>query len=326
MRIVLPILLAALLLGAALLPSRADAAPTTDAPAPADERAAVLVTGASSGIGRATAELLAKNGYHVFAGARKQADLDALDALDHVQSVRLDVTDAEQIAAAVALVEESGRELAGLINNAGVLVMAPLVEVTDEDLAFQMDVNVNGVVSVTSAFTPLLVKSKGRVYTTGSISGFVTWAFGGPYTMSKHAVEAYTDCLAAELAPHGVHVGVVEPGNFRSRIMESMVDRMKSRGYAGEGSLYEGSLDRIMGGDTSRGQHPEPDAVAQVFLEGLRSETPRRRYMVTPNAREARMTLQATLARVVQLNAGSSHPVDAEELHEMLDAALEASR
>ncbi|MEL6431403.1 MAG: SDR family NAD(P)-dependent oxidoreductase, partial [Planctomycetota bacterium] len=171
---------------AALLPAQNTAQSDAASDPPAPTRA-VLVTGASSGIGRATAERLAREGFHVYAGARKDADLAALDALDNVEAVRLDVTDTDQIAAAVAQVSRGGRGLYGLINNAGVLVMAPLTEVTEADLDFQMDVNVRGPYRVTKAFAPLLVESKGRVLTTGSISGFVTWPMGGPYTMSKHA-------------------------------------------------------------------------------------------------------------------------------------------
>ncbi|MEL6906159.1 MAG: SDR family oxidoreductase [Planctomycetota bacterium] len=306
---------------AALLPAQNTAQSDAASDPPAPTRA-VLVTGASSGIGRATAERLAREGFHVYAGARKDADLAALDALDNVEAVRLDVTDTDQIAAAVAQVSRGGRGLYGLINNAGVLVMAPLTEVTEADLDFQMDVNVRGPYRVTKAFAPLLVESKGRVLTTGSISGFVTWPMGGPYTMSKHAVEAYTDCLAAELGPLGVHVGVVEPGNFRSAILANMVDRMKDRGYCGKGSLFEGQLDRILDGDASRAEHASPDAVAAVFVEALTAERPPRRHMVTPNAREAEMTLRAALGRAVELNAASSHPISDDELHALLDEAL----
>ncbi|MEM8710938.1 MAG: SDR family NAD(P)-dependent oxidoreductase, partial [Planctomycetota bacterium] len=171
----------------------------TPVAAMAAPKRAVLVTGASTGIGRRTAEHLAANGFHVYAGARKQADLDALNKLDNVEAIRLDVTVPGDIAAAVRTVREAGRGLHGLINNAGVVVMAPLTEVTEDDLHFQMDVNVYGPYRVTKAFADLLIESGGRVSTTGSISGMVTWGLGGPYTMSKHAIEAYTDCLAAEL-------------------------------------------------------------------------------------------------------------------------------
>lgn len=286
-------------------------------------RKAVLVTGASSGIGRRTAEVLAKNGYFVYAGARKDKDLAALNDLKNVEAIRLDVTSAEDIAAAVQRVTAGGRGLYGLINNAGVLVMAPMIEVTEEDLDFQMDVNVGGPYRVTKAFAPLLIESGGRVMTTGSISGFVTFGFGGPYTMSKHALEAWTDVLAAELAPLGVQVSIVEPGNFDSAITANMIDRMKGQGYGGEGSYYEGLMGEILKGSGDRSQYEAPDRVAEAFLVALDSESPRRRYMVTPNQAEADITLAAALSRVAQINGGHKFSRSREALHVMLDQALD---
>ena len=300
-----------------------DAETPSQDPPPAAAQRAVLITGASSGIGLRTAEVLAENGFYVYAGARKDEDMKALDALENVEAVRLDVTKPDQIAAAVEQVETGGRGLDGLINNAGVLVLAPLVELTEDDLAFQMDVNVWGPYRVTKAFAPLLIESKGHVLTTGSISGFLSWRFGGPYCMSKHAVEAFSDVLHTELAPFGVRVSVVEPGNFKSAIMTNMVERMKARGYGGEDSLYGEALNRMMEGPTDRGQYKEPDAVAETFLTALNSDAPQRRYMVTPNQNEAERTIRDTLRRVAELNAGHPHAFDRKALHAMLDEALD---
>ena len=296
-------------------------AQSSAAPEPGQQRA-VLITGASSGIGRATAELLAAEGFYVYAGARSQEDLDALNAIDNIEAIRIDVTDPDEIAAAVETVRAGGRGLYGLINNAGVAVIAPMIEVTEEDLAFQLDVNVYGPYRVTKAFAPMLIESKGRVYTTGSISGFVVWGFGGPYTMSKHAVEAFTDALAAELAPFGVHVGVVEPGNYKSEIMASMKQRMLDRGYAAEGSLYAEQLAGLMEMPADRAQYKEPDEVARAYLAALTAETPKRRYMVVPTRAEAEITARAVLRRLVQLNEDQPYSFSREELIGMLDQAL----
>lgn len=294
-------------------PSGQESAPT--------ERA-VLVTGASSGIGRRTAERLAANGFYVYAGARKDKDIAALSALERIEGIRLDVTVPEEIDRAVQTVRDGGRGLYGLVNNAGVLVMAPMIEVTEDDLDFQMDVNVWGPYRVTKAFAPLLIESKGRVTTTGSISGFVTWGLGGPYTMSKHAVEAYTDVLAVEMQQFGVSVSIVEPGNFRSSIQKNMAERMKAKGYGGKDGPYGGRLDRFMKGTLERTDYDEPDAVADAFLAALTDENPRRRYMVTPNQREAEMTIRAALKRVAELNGDHPFSYDEETLHKMLDEAL----
>ncbi len=200
--------------------------------------------------------------------------------------------------------------------------MAPMTEVTEEDLAFQTDVNVMGPYRVTKAFADLLIESKGRVLTTGSIAGFVTWGLGGPYTMSKHAVEAYTDCLAEELEPLGVGVSVIEPGNFRSRIWTSTIDRMKAKGYTAEGSRYEDALKRFMDRGGINAEQKDPLPVAKAFHAALTSPKPSRRYMVTPNQQEAEMTLQAIFRRIAQLNADHPFTYSREELHGMLDKEL----
>lgn len=282
----------------------------------------VLVTGASSGIGRKTTELLASNGFFVWAGARKDADLAALDAIPNVKGIRLDVTKQDQIDAAVETVRASGRPLDALINNAGVAVLAPLIELRESDLRDQFDVNVFGPYRVTKAFAPLLIESKGRVATTGSISGIVNWPMGGAYTMSKHAVEAFTEVLAQELLPFGVRVSVIEPGNYRSEIMVSMRQRLLDGGYAGEGSRYQKQLDRLVQQPTDRAQYAEPDDVAAAFLAALTAEQPKLHYLVVPNRREAELTIRAAIARVAQLNRDQPFAYDREALVRMLDEEL----
>jgi NAD(P)-dependent dehydrogenase (short-subunit alcohol dehydrogenase family) len=298
--------------------------PTQEPPPAAPARRAVLVTGASSGIGRRTTELLAANGFFVYAGARKDADLAELAALENVQAIRLDVTIPAQIEAAVRTVRDAGRGLWGLVNNAGVAVLAPLIEMRDEDLAFQLDTNVFGPFRVTKAFAPLLIESKGRVAITGSISGAVTWAMGGAYTMSKHAIEAYTDVLALELQPFGVQVSVVDPGNYRSEIMTNMRQRLIDAGYTGEGSRYEGQMERLLAQPADRAQFKEPDEPAAAFLHALRDPNPKRRYLVVPNQGEAEATLKAALKRVAQWNAAQPYTCDRDALVRMLDEALAA--
>lgn len=143
---------------------------TLAAQSPTAQRA-VLVTGASTGIGRTMTELLASKGHFVYAGARKDQDLADLNKIPNVQAIKLDVTSKADIAAAVVTVERGGRGLYGLVNNAGVAVAEPLIEMEEEDLTFVFDVNVYGPFRMTKAFSKLLIASKGRVVTTGSISG-----------------------------------------------------------------------------------------------------------------------------------------------------------
>jgi NAD(P)-dependent dehydrogenase (short-subunit alcohol dehydrogenase family) len=290
------------------------------------EQKAILLTGSSSGIGRKTAELLAAKGFFVYAGARKEKDLKELSAIKNVQGVRLDVTIPSEIEAAVKTIKDGGRGLFGLINNAGVAVLAPLIEVQEDDLDFVMDVNVFGPYRVSKAFAPMIIESKGRISTTGSLAGIATWGLGGPYTMSKHAVEAYTDVLAAEMAPFGVRVSVVEPGNYKSKITTSMHKRLDDKGYTSEGSRFKGAMDRVLGGPQDRAQFKEPDEVAEAFLHAMTSDDPKRRYLVVPNQGEAQFTIQAALNKVVQLNDDHAHSFDKEELLKMLSDAIDRAQ
>jgi NAD(P)-dependent dehydrogenase (short-subunit alcohol dehydrogenase family) len=289
---------------------------------PNPRQLAILITGASSGIGLRTTELLASKGFFVYAGARKEKDLKMLNAMENVQSVKLDVTVQSEIDAAVQLVKDGGRGLYGLINNAGVAVVAPLLEVSEDDLNFQWDVNVFGPYRVTKAFAPMIIESKGRISITGSIAGTLTWSLGGPYSMSKHAIEAYTETLAAEMGPLGVKVSVVEPGNYKSKITSNMQQRMKDHGHSTEGSRYKGQLDRLMGSPQDRAQYKEPDEVAEAFLHFFTSEQPKLRYMVVPNRIEATLTVSAAMKKVVQLNQDQEHAFTREELIKLLDFAL----
>jgi NAD(P)-dependent dehydrogenase (short-subunit alcohol dehydrogenase family) len=173
-----------------------------------DAQKAVLITGASTGIGRNMAETLAAEGHFVYAGARKQADLDELNAIDNIQAIRLDVTVQEEIDAAVETIKSEGRGLYGLINNAGVLVAGPLIEIDEEDLQFQMDVNVFGPYRVTKAFAPLIIESKGRISTTGSISGILSGPFFGAYSRnltcrSASSTRAITTRVSSSRCKHG---------------------------------------------------------------------------------------------------------------------------
>lgn len=238
---------------------------------------AVLITGASSGIRLKMTEVLAANGFYVYAGARSADDLQRLDAMTNVRGVRLDVNAQDEIDAAVELVAEAGRGLYGLFNNAGVAVVGPLVEMEESDMAFQMNVNLFGPYRVTKAFTPLLIESRGRVMTTGSISGILSGPMLGAYRMSKHAVEAFTDALAEEMAQLGMAVSVVEPGNYRSEISASARARRDAAGVTDANSLFAEQMDDRLQGPSDRSEYREPDDVAAAALHFLVSDRPKRR-------------------------------------------------
>jgi len=287
-----------------------------------EDTRAVLITGTSSGIGLRMTEVLSENGFFVYAGARKPEDLARLDAMENVKAVRLDVTVQSEIDAAVELVRAEGRGLYGLINNAGVSLLRPLIELPEEDMMFLLDVNLLGPYRVTKAFADLLIESEGRVMTVSSLAGIISPQFSGAYSMSKHGVEAYTDALAAEMERFGVEVAAVEPGNYKSRIVASMVERMKRTGYSSEGSRYGSMLD-LIAGPLDRSQYDEPDDVALAALEFLVTDAPRRRYMVAPNQFEAEVTVRQVLKELVELNEGHRHSYSRDELVAMLDEALD---
>lgn len=289
----------------------------------AQTQKAVLITGASTGLGRAMAELFASKGHFVYAGARKDRDIEELNAIENVQGIRLDVTVQEDIDAAVKTITEAGRGLHGLVNNAGVAVLAPLIEVDEEDFDFQMNVNVYGPYRVTRAFAPLIIESKGRISTTGSISGILSGTLFGPYSMSKHAMEAYTDSLAMEMERFGVQVSVIEPGNYPSNIGKTLAKRMKARGQSPDGSLYQEDLERVMGWvDSDKPVDSDPMDVAKAALHAMFDENPKRRYMVVPNERQADVTVRKAMEEMVQLNQGQKYTFSRDELVKMLDEAM----
>jgi len=288
------------------------------------EQKAVLVTGASTGIGRKITEVFAGKGYFVYAGARKQKDLDDLNTIENVQAIKLDVTDQKQIDAAVVTVKKGDRGLHGLINNAGVFIGGPLVDVDLEEFKWLMDVNVYGVYRMNQAFAPMIIESKGRISTIGSISGTLAGRYSGQYSMSKHAIEAYTDSLAAEIEPLGVHVSVIEPGNYNSAIAVSAQARMrkKNEDYASSGSPFAQAYSAWMDSEWDRSVYKNPDEVAEAALHAMFSDKPLRRYMVVPEEREAGWTIGKQIEKLVQLNDWQAYTYSREQLIEKLDAAM----
>lgn len=284
---------------------------------------AVLITGASSGLGLRMTEVLSENGFIVYAGARQAEDLKRLEAMPNVESIKLDVTVQADIDAAVALVESKERGLYGLVNNAGIAIFAPLIEVADSELDRIFDINVRGPVRVTQAFAPMIIKSKGRIATTGSIAGTLASSLFGPYSMSKHAVEAYTDALAAEMARFDVAVSVVEPGNYGSKIGASALKRFNAVDYWPQETLYPQEREGILARLPQVEKGPDPLAVAEAVLDIMTSDAPKRRYMVVDTVDQAKITVQKALQKVVQLNQDHAFSFSRAQLIEMLDEQLQ---
>jgi NAD(P)-dependent dehydrogenase (short-subunit alcohol dehydrogenase family) len=278
---------------------------------------AVLVTGASSGIGRKITERLAADGYFVYATARKEEDLKALGAIKNVQALRLDVTHPADIATAVQSVTEAGRGLYGLVNNAGVATEGTIAEMSLDEFDLVMKVNAYGPVMMTKAFETLIIAQKGRIVNIGSVSGITAHPDLAAYVMSKHSIEGFTDSLAAQLAPLGVKVSVIEPGAFRSNIDQNMLKMFP----------------RLSQERPDLTQYPEPDEVAVAVEQALFEPTPKRRYLVIPrhftdriNTGLADRVMRKQIEQLVQLNEGQPYTFDRADLIKMLDEALRTAR
>jgi NAD(P)-dependent dehydrogenase (short-subunit alcohol dehydrogenase family) len=292
-----------------------------------DGQKAVLITGASTGIGRAAAEKLAAEGYFVYAGARKAGDLEALNKIDNILAVRLDVTIQEEIDAVVKLVESEGRGLWGIVNNAGINIIDPLIEANEADLDFLFDVNVYGVFRVTKAFAAMVIESKGRIVNISSIAGVLSGGLPGygMYMMSKHAVEAYTDQLAFEMASLGVKVSGIEPGNFGSAIGTSRCKRMiansDNRKYEYFADAMQGYLDGCKeyiaeGGVSSS---PPPKLVANAIQSALFDENPKEHYLVVADPFEAMITIGKAFEELLHLNHDHESSYTRAQLIAMMD-------
>ncbi|MGA9371950.1 MAG: SDR family oxidoreductase [Solirubrobacterales bacterium] len=260
-----------------------------------NESGAVVVTGASTGIGRATALLLDQTGYRVFAGVRKQADETSLaeEGSDRLTPVTIDVTDQRSIAAAKDEVERSvGNDgLAGLVNNAGVGDGGP-VETMDLDvLRNVLEVNLVGQVAVTQAFLPLIREAPGTIVFIASIGGRIASPFMSPYNASKFAVEALGESLRQELAPWGIDVVVIEPGSIDTPIWTKgaeTIEEQSAKLTPTAKRLYGKQLqrmDEVLSETASRGIPPEK--VAKAIHTAIKSEKPRHRYLVGRDAKIA---------------------------------------
>jgi NAD(P)-dependent dehydrogenase (short-subunit alcohol dehydrogenase family) len=292
----------------------------------AEDQKAVLITGASTGIGRNTAERLARAGYFVYAGARKDADIEELNRIDNIMAVRLDVTKQDQIDAAVTLIEKQGRGLWGLVNNAGVNVVAPLIEAQVSELQFLFDVNVYGVFRVTKAFAPMIIESQGRIVNISSISGVLSGGGYGMYSASKHAVEAFTDSLAREMHQLGVFVVAVNPGNYASEIGLTRCKRRLADTDAKPYVYFEERRQALLAScrqrleDGIQSEGVKPDAVAAAIEQALFDEKPRDRYLVVPRQVEAGWTIVKIIEEMLALNVGHNHSYTPDELFELIDA------
>ena len=269
------------------------------------EKGAVLVTGASSGIGEATAVHLARRGHRVFAGVRKDADAERLSAGDRsITPLILDVTDQHQIEQATVKIEDSVGEagLAGLVNNAGIGRGGPLEYISGDEWRRQFDVNVHGQVDMTRAMLPLIRKAVGRIVFVGSIGGRMSTPFIAPYNSSKFALAAIADSRRGELHSFGIHVSLIGPGAVKTEIWgkgrqktDELTAELSAEAVERYGRVLE-TARRVI--DYQERVGIAPVKVAEAIEHALTSRRPKPRYLVGRDARA-----QAFMARFVPIRA-----------------------
>ncbi len=258
----------------------------------------VLVTGTSTGIGRASATELAQRGFRVLAGVRKQADADAVKAIapDRIEPLILDVTDSDAVA---ALPEQVGDNLVGLVNNAGLSYGGPLEYLPMEDVRHQIEVMLVAPFAITKALIPKLRATRGRVVMIGSIGGRIPQPFITPYAAAKFGIDGLAGSLRRELAPLGIRVALVEPGAIKTEIWDRGVQRGEELidGLPEEGRrLYGERLDTATAAALKLGRDRgiDPSKVADRVAHALTARRPKTRYVVGPDAR-VQALLRATL-------------------------------
>ena len=271
----------------------------------------VLVTGASTGIGRSTALHMDRLGWDVYAGVRKDSDAEALDAAgsSRLTPVIIDVADGASIEAAAKTVSEvtGASGLGGLVNNAGITVQGPLEYLSLDDLRSQFEVNVVGQVAVTQAFLPLIRKGKGRLVFMSSIAGRTrALPLVGPYSASKRALEAIAEAYQDELAPWDIKVSSIEPGSIATEIwakgdetFDDILNSLPAEGRARyEKAAHKG---RKLAAATGR-RGISPEKVAAKVAHTLTSSRPHSRYLVGNDAK-ARAFVEPLIPRPVRRRA-----------------------
>lgn len=246
----------------------------------------VVITGVSTGIGYDAARYLTKRGWHVLGSVRKQADADRVQAAlgDGFTPLLFDVTDGAAVSTAVTQTQAiiGDNNLAGLINNAGIAAAGPLMHMPVDDFRWQFEVNLFGLLDVTQKFLPLLgaradaPRPSGRIINISSVSGKITYPFMGPYSASKHALEALSDALRRELILYDIDVIVIEPGSVQTPIWDK-AEEIDVDVYAN--TDYHDVMRRMQKMFVKQGQTGIPvERVSEAIYTALTAERPKTRY------------------------------------------------
>ena len=254
-------------------------------------RALVVVTGASTGIGAATARELGGRGFHVLAGVRRDADGDAIRSAN-VEPRRLDITNEGDIAMLVKRIADDPerRPLRALVNNAGIQINAPVEAMPLSEWRQLFEVNLFGHVAMTQALLPMLIESRGTVVNVSSVGGKVAMAGYGAYAGSKFALEAVSDALRREVADFGVKVVVIEPGAVTTEMTGRLViaaERITSGMSAEQRGRYGALMHAVIAQAqrfTREGAGLPAEAAARAIADAIISERPRTRYTIGRDA------------------------------------------
>lgn len=251
----------------------------------------IIITGASTGIGRATAEYLAARGDKVYAGARKKQDLESLGMINNIVPIELDVTNQEHINSVFDKIsKEDPTNTLSLVNNAGITVQGPLVLLDVKDLEQQLAINLFGVHRMIKSFFPLILQSTGRIVNISSVGGRVALPFLAPYNISKFSIEAYSDSLRRELLPYNIKVSIIEPG----AVLTPIWDKPNLEDLRLKGSIFEERAKKF--GNYFIGQGKKngvmPEKVSKVIYHAIHSKKPKNRYLVAKNSLQTKILIR----------------------------------
>ena len=288
----------------------------------------ILVTGASSGIGKMVTEVLSQKGHLVYACARKKDDIKMLNKMKNVTSFRLDVTNPLDVQEVVTCVKQEGKGLFGLVNNAGVGDSWPILATSEEMLHRVFNVNVYGHLRITNALISFLIESQGRIVNISSVSGLITPTFLGTYSMSKHALEAWSNALSLELENYNVKVSIIEPGNYKSNIVNAAVPVLIKRFQETTTNLFQKEIESILSQDEEainrREKLPSPVEVADAVLDALFSEHPKTRYLVISQLETDLFSsvFKYQFVKISQLFKDNNHGFTVKDLRNLLDEVI----
>lgn len=244
-----------------------------------NEKKTVLITGAASGIGQAITEYLAQKGEIIFATDFNSEGLKKYQNVENIHTVTMDVKSTESIKEALNKIKSLSSGLDVLINNAGIFVGGPLVEIDIKDLERIMDINVLGYARVTQAFFPLLKQRKSKIINISSEVARISFPFNGPYSMSKYAIESFSDSLRRELTDFGIKVVIIQPGAMSTGFIDVTKDVYQK--YS-ENSEFEDIFSRLIP-VLEKEKYTNPEFLAKKIYKIIHSKNPRIRYRVKNN-------------------------------------------